>query len=293
MTGEGFKTFGEILKQIEGFVWGVPLIVLIILTGIYLTIRVRGLQVRHLGKALKFMVKNEEGGEGEVTSFGALCTALSATIGTGNIVGVATALAAGGPGALFWMIVAAFFGMATKYTEGFLAIKYRTIDEEGHVLGGPFYYIENGMGKKWKWLAKIFAFFGVCVGLMGIGTFTQVNGIASAVTNFFDPNTSWAISARRRWRRSTARASGWISGWPSAMRCPPSACGANTTSPAGESARNTVSRRGPTDAAKTRSARGCTATSAMRSPIWTTCASCCRNSRPRRGSCPSPASAWG
>ena len=193
MTGEGFKTFGEILKQIEGFVWGVPLIVLIILTGIYLTIRVRGLQVRHLGKALKFMVKNEEGGEGEFTSFGALCTALSATIGTGNIVGVATALAAGGPGALFWMIVAAFFGMATKYTEGFLAIKYRTIDEEGHVLGGPFYYIENGMGKKWKWLAKIFAFFGVCVGLMGIGTFTQVNGIASAVTNFFDPNTSWAI----------------------------------------------------------------------------------------------------
>ena len=167
MTGEGFKTFGEILNKIDGFVWGVPLIVLIILTGIYLTIRVRGLQVRQLGKALKFMVKNEEGGEGEVTSFGALCTALSATIGTGNIVGVATALAAGGPGALFWMIVAAFFGMATKYTEGFLAIKYRTIDEEGHVLGGPFYYIENGMGKKWKWLAKIFAFFGVCVGQIG------------------------------------------------------------------------------------------------------------------------------
>ena len=190
MTGEGFKTFGEILKQIDGFVWGVPLIVLIILTGIYLTIRVRGLQVRRLGKALKFMVKNEEGGEGEVTSFGALCTALSATIGTGNIVGVATALAAGGPGALFWMIVAAFFGMATKYTEGFLAIKYRTIDEEGHVLGGPFYYIENGMGKKWKWLAKIFAFFGVCVGLMGIGTFTQVNSISSAVKNFFDPESS-------------------------------------------------------------------------------------------------------
>ena len=194
MTGEGFKTFGEILKQIEGFVWGVPLIVLIILTGIYLTIRVRGLQVRHLGKALKFMVKNEEGGEGEVTSFGALCTALSATIGTGNIVGVATALAAGGPGALFWMIVAAFFGMATKYTEGFLAIKYRTIDEEGRVLGGPFYYIENGMGKKWKWLAKIFAFFGVCVGLFGIGTFSQVNGISSAVQNFFDPDKTNCIN---------------------------------------------------------------------------------------------------
>lgn len=116
------------------------------------------MQVRQLGKALKFMVKNEEGGEGEVTSFGALCTALSATIGTGNIVGVATALAAGGPGALFWMIVAAFFGMATKYTEGFLAIKYRTIDEEGHVLGGPFYYIENGMGKSGSGLQRFLRF---------------------------------------------------------------------------------------------------------------------------------------
>ena len=140
------------------------------------------------------MVKNEEGGEGEVTSFGALCTALSATIGTGNIVGVATAIAAGGPGALFWMIVAAFFGMATKYAEGLLAIKYRTIDKDGHVLGGPFYYIENGMGKQWRWLAKIFAFFGAGVGLFGIGTFTQVNGIASAVKNFFDPDTVHTVS---------------------------------------------------------------------------------------------------
>ena len=132
-------TITDVIVEIDDFLWGPPLILLILLAGIYLTIRVRGLQVRHLGKALKFMVKNEEGGEGEVSSFGALCTALSATIGTGNIVGVATAIAAGGPGALFWMIVAAFFGMATKYTEGFLAIKYRTIDDEGHVLGGPFY----------------------------------------------------------------------------------------------------------------------------------------------------------
>ena len=136
------------------------------------------------------MVKNEEGGHGEVTSFGALCTALSATIGTGNITGVATAIALGGPGALFWMVVAAFFGMATKYAEGLLAIKYRTIDADGHVLGGPFYYIENGMGKGWRWLAKIFAFFGACVGLFGIGTFTQVNSIASAVKNFFDPESA-------------------------------------------------------------------------------------------------------
>lgn len=189
------EQFTKFLEKVDSFVWGVPLIVLILAAGIYLTFRLRLLQVFHLPKALRFMFKNEEEGEGEVSSFGALCTALSATIGTGNIVGVATAIgctalgtAVGGPGALFWMWVAAFFGMATKYAEGFLAVRYRTIDDEGHVLGGPFYYIENGMGHKWKWLAKIFAFFGTCVGLFGIGTFTQVNGIASATLSFFDPN---------------------------------------------------------------------------------------------------------
>ncbi len=186
--------FDTIINSIDSFVWGPVLIVLILATGIYLTARLGLLQVRHLGKALKFMVKNEEDGVGEVSSFGALCTALSATIGTGNIVGVATAIVAGGPGALFWMEVAAFFGMATKYSEGLLAVKYRTVDKDGHTLGGPFYYIENGMGKNWKWLAKLFAFFGVCVGLMGIGTFTQVNGITSAVGNFFDPNGTNTIS---------------------------------------------------------------------------------------------------
>lgn len=189
-----FEVIDNAIQQIDDFIWNVPLIILILATGIYLTCRFRALNIRNLGKALKFMVANEEGGKGEISSFGALCTSLSATIGTGNIVGVATAIAAGGPGALFWMIVAAFFGMATKYTEGFLAIKYRTIDENNHVLGGPFYYIENGMGKKWKWLAKIFAFFGVCVGLFGIGTFSQVNGITSAVQDFFDPNTAVAVS---------------------------------------------------------------------------------------------------
>ena len=192
------EMFDAMLDSIDSFVWGPVLIILILATGIYLTARLGFLQIRHLGKALKFMVKNEDNGEGEVTSFGALCTALSATIGTGNIVGVATALVAGGPGALFWMEVAALFGMATKYAEGLLAVKYRTIDKEGHVLGGPFYYIENGMGKNWKWLAKLFAFFGVCVGLMGIGTFTQVNGITSAVGNFFDPNASNTINVLGR-----------------------------------------------------------------------------------------------
>lgn len=190
------KQFTEFLGQVDNFVWGVPLIVLILSAGIYLTFRLRLIQVIHLPKALRFMVKNEEEGEGEVTSFGALCTALSATIGTGNIVGVATAIGvlAGGPGALFWMWLAAFFGMATKYSEGFLAVKYRKIDEDGHVLGGPFYYIENGMGRNWRWLGKIFAFFGACVGLFGIGTFTQVQGIASAVQGFFDPNKAHTVS---------------------------------------------------------------------------------------------------
>ncbi|MCI5900474.1 MAG: alanine:cation symporter family protein, partial [Lachnospiraceae bacterium] len=152
------------LTKVDDLVWGVPLIVAILATGIYLTIRLRGLQITKLPKALKYMFQNEDGGHGEVSSFGALCTALSATIGTGNIVGVATALVAGGPGALFWMWVAALFGMATKYSEGLLAIKYRVIEKDGHVLGGPFYYIERGMGKKWSWLAKLFAFFGLGVG---------------------------------------------------------------------------------------------------------------------------------
>ena len=140
------------------------------------------------------MFQNENEGHGEVSSFAALCTALSATIGTGNIVGVATALVSGGAGALFWMWIAALFGMATKYAEGVLAIKYRTIDENGHVLGGPFYYIENGMGKNWRWLGKIFAFFGAGVGLLGIGTFTQVNGITAAAGNFFDQNREHVIN---------------------------------------------------------------------------------------------------
>lgn len=189
-----FAQIDKIITAIDNAVWGLPLICLIMATGIFLTARLGLVQIRHLGKAFKFMFKDEEDGSGEVTSFGALCTALSATIGTGNITGVATAIALGGPGALFWMVIAAFFGMATKYAEGLQAIKYRTIDEDGHVLGGPFYYIENGMGKKWTWLAKIFAFFGAGVGLFGIGTFTQVNSIASAVKNFFDPDMAHTVS---------------------------------------------------------------------------------------------------
>ena len=117
-----FEAVNNFLQHVDDLVWGVPLIVAILLTGIYLTIRLKGIQITKLPKALKYMFENEESGHGEVTSFGALCTALSATIGTGNIVGVATAIVAGGPGALFWMEIAALFGMATKYSEGLLAI---------------------------------------------------------------------------------------------------------------------------------------------------------------------------
>ena len=188
------NTLNDVLNNVDNFIWGMPLIILILFTGILLTVRLRGLQIRHLGKALHYVFHNEDDGEGEVTSFGALCTALSATIGTGNIVGCATAIVAGGPGALFWMWLAAFFGMATKYAEGMLAVKYRVIAEDGHTLGGPFYYIEKGMGKNFKWLAKLFCVFGTMVGLFGIGTFTQVNGITSAVNNFFDPSNVHTIS---------------------------------------------------------------------------------------------------
>ncbi len=188
-----WQVINQTLTGIDNLVWGLPLMILILAGGLWLTIRLGLLQMRRLPLALKWMVRNEEGGKGEVSSFAALCTALSATIGTGNIVGVATAIGTGGPGALFWMEVAAFLGMATKYAEGLLAIKYRTVDDDGHALGGPFYYIQNGMGRRWTWLAKAFAFFGVCVGLFGIGTFSQVNGIASAIHNFFDPNNANTI----------------------------------------------------------------------------------------------------
>lgn len=187
------ETLNSILDAIDGYVWGVPLIVIILFVGILLTIRLGCLQVMNLHNALRFMAHSEKDGAGEVSSFGALCTALAATIGTGNIVGVATAIGTGGPGALFWMEVAAFLGMATKYAEGLLAVKYRTVDKEGKVLGGPFYYIETGIKERFgwnmKWLAVIFAIFGMAAGLLGIGTITQVNGITSAMARL-TPNAA-------------------------------------------------------------------------------------------------------
>ena len=180
----------DILDAIDSIIWGPPLLLLLMGTGIYLTIRLKFLQVLKLPLALKYVFgKDEEAKsettQGDVSSFQALCTALSATIGTGNIVGVATAISAGGPGALFWMWLAAFFGMATKYSEGLLAIKYREVDANGQMAGGPMYYIQNGLGL--KWLAKLFAFFGIGVAFFGIGTFGQVNSIAAAAKSYDVP----------------------------------------------------------------------------------------------------------
>lgn len=171
------------LSKVNDLAWGWPLLTLLLGTGLFLTIRLGLIQIIKLPKALKLIFTAQNHGDGDINSFGALCTALAATVGTGNIVGVATAIAAGGPGALFWMWMAAFLGMATKYAEGVLAIKYRKVDENGQMSGGPMYYILNGMGAKWKPLASFFAFSGILVALLGIGTFSQVNSITSSINN--------------------------------------------------------------------------------------------------------------
>ncbi|CCF02215.1 Sodium/glycine symporter GlyP [Streptococcus macedonicus ACA-DC 198] len=173
----------DFLSSLDSLVWGPPLLVLLVGTGIYLSTRLGLLQVFRLPKALKLIFSAEAKGQGDISSFAALATALAATIGTGNIVGVATAIKLGGPGALFWMWMAAFFGMATKYAEGVLAIKYRTRDANGDIAGGPMHYIVNGMGKHWKPLAIAFSIFGVMVALFGSGTFTQVNSITDSLNN--------------------------------------------------------------------------------------------------------------
>ncbi|MBM6825369.1 alanine/glycine:cation symporter family protein [Veillonella magna] len=167
----------DILNQIDSFVWGPPLLMLLVGTGIWLTVRLGVLQVIRLPRALTLIFTSKNNGSGDVNSFQSLMTALAATVGTGNIVGVATALKAGGPGALFWMWLAAFFGMATKYAEGLLAVKYRSVDKNGNIAGGPMYYIEKGLGEKYRPLAVLFALFGVLCAYFGIGTFAQVNSI--------------------------------------------------------------------------------------------------------------------
>ncbi|GAM75573.1 sodium/glycine symporter glyP [Vibrio ishigakensis] len=174
------STFYSFLQTIDSFVWGPPLLILLVGTGVYFTFSLGLIQFKHLPTALKmvFSKSDTNGKQGDVSSFAALCTALSATIGTGNIVGVATAIKLGGPGALFWMWLAALFGMATKYAECLLAVKYRTTDDKGGMLGGPMYYLRDGV--KSPLLATLFAVFALGVALFGIGTFPQVNAILDA-----------------------------------------------------------------------------------------------------------------
>ncbi|WFD09389.1 alanine/glycine:cation symporter family protein [Tepidibacter hydrothermalis] len=183
------EQINQVAQAINSFVWGPPLLILLVGTGIFLSFKLGFLQVFRLPLALKYLFSEDPEAkdmkaEGDVSAFAAVCTALSATIGTGNIVGVATAIRMGGPGALFWMWVAAFFGMATKYAEALLAVKYRVVDDNGQMSGGPMYYIERGF--KNKFLAKCFAVFGIGVAFFGIGTFAQVNSITSAVRIAFN-----------------------------------------------------------------------------------------------------------
>ena len=173
------------LSAVDSVLWGPPLIILLIGTGIFLTIRLKLLQVLRLPLALRLIFKAKNQGKGDVSSFKALCVALAATVGTGNIVGVATAVKVGGPGAIFWMWIAAFFGMATKYAEGLLAVKYRSVDANGEIAGGPMFYIRNGLGEKWKPLAVFFAIACILVAFLGIGTFPQVNAIVDSMAITF------------------------------------------------------------------------------------------------------------
>ena len=180
-------TIQNFVSWLNGIVWGVPMIVLILGTGLYLQIRLRWLPLRKIGYGFRMIAKSRKAddmAEGEITPFAALMTALSATIGTGNIAGVATAIALGGPGAVFWMWMTAFVGMATKYAEVVVAVHYRQKDDQGDHVGGPMYAIKNGLGPRWGWLAAAFALFGGLAGF-GIGNMVQANSIAEAMETAF------------------------------------------------------------------------------------------------------------
>lgn len=179
----------DVLNRIDSIVWGPWLLILLVGTGVFLSCRLGFLQVMKLPRALKLIFFARNKGDGDIDSFKALCTALAATVGTGNIVGVATAIKLGGPGALFWMWLAAFFGMATKFSEGCLAVKFRQVDDQGNIAGGPMYYIEMGLGKKWKPLSVAFALFGIMTAMLGSGTTTQMNAIVSSVQAGFGVST--------------------------------------------------------------------------------------------------------
>ena len=171
----------DFINILNSWAWGPPMLALIALTGLYLTIGLKAYPVRHLKNGFTELWRGRHRqGEGEISGFNALMTSLSATIGTGNIAGVATAVAMGGPGAIFWMWVIALVGMATKYSEAVLAVRFREKNAQGHFVGGPMYYIRNGLGPKFKWLAGTFAFFGMLAGF-GIGNGVQANSVADAM----------------------------------------------------------------------------------------------------------------
>jgi len=194
-------TFSEIITRLDNFAWGPVMLVLLVGTGVYLSIRLLFPQFVHFGYAMKNtvgrMFKKHHADEGEISPWQALTTALAATVGTGNIAGVTGAIVAGGPGAVFWMWLSALFGMATKYAEAVLAVNYRERNVRGEWVGGPMYYIKNGLGKNWSWLSSIFCVFGAFAAF-GIGNMAQINTIATSVNNAIDSfggNTA-AISFR-------------------------------------------------------------------------------------------------
>jgi AGCS family alanine or glycine:cation symporter len=185
ITDRRFDKISPVLSRVSELVWGVPLLVLLVGTGLYLSLRLRGLQFRTLGSSLylALVTRREPGGApGDVTHFQALMTALAATVGTGNIAGVATAIAVGGPGALFWMWITGLVGMATKYAEALLGVKYRVVDARGTMSGGPMYYLSRGLG--WPWLGAAFALF-AAVAAFGIGNMVQANSVADAIAGSF------------------------------------------------------------------------------------------------------------
>ena len=178
------ESITSVNTALNNFIWGVPAMVCIIGVGLYLSLRTGFLQIRKFGYSLKCTIgrifKKREASEGAITPFQAVCTALAATVGTGNIAGVAGAIAIGGPGAVFWMWISALLGMCTKFAEVTLAVHFRERNVKGDYVGGPMYYIKNGLGKKWMWLAYLYAFFGVCA-VFGTGNAPQVNTITAAV----------------------------------------------------------------------------------------------------------------
>jgi AGCS family alanine or glycine:cation symporter len=184
------ELLNSVVGWVNGVVWGPPMLILILGVGAFMQISLKLMPILRMPHGFKLLAKGRQGiGEGQISPFNALMTALSATIGTGNIAGVATAVFLGGPGALFWMWMTALVGMATKYSEAVLAVKYRERDSKGNYVGGPMYYIKNGLGQKWAWLGAAFAIFGA-IAAFGIGNGVQANGVAQVLEANFDFNTS-------------------------------------------------------------------------------------------------------